>query len=277
MSENHAPRKAAGYLHGYSREEQDRLYHQARFMEPFIYDTVDFSQQAKVIEIGCGVGAQTRILLDRFPHLQVHGVDLSAEQLGRAREYLAPELRSGRAELTQVDASGLPFPDGSFDGAYVCWLLEHVADPVSILKEARRVLRRAGVIYCSEVLNATLYLNPYSPATLKYWFEFNDHQWSLGGDPYSGAKLGNHLLAAGFDRIETRLKTHHFDNRDVARRSEAIDYWTRLLLSGAPELLRAGKITQANIDAMTSELETLKTHPDAVLFFGWMQARAVRY
>ena len=265
---------ARGYLHGFTSEEQDRLYRQAQFLEQSVYENVDFSGVAKLIEIGCGVGAQTEILLRRFPNMAIQGVDFSHDQVSRAREHLKEAIRAGRAQITQGDAMKLPFERNSFDGAFVCWLLEHVKDPVGILREARRVLRAGSPIYCGEVLNATFYLHPYSPATLQYWFAYNDHQWNLGGDPFIGAKLANLLLAAGYQNVTTRVKVHHYDNRMPKRRAEFIEYWTRLLLSGAPSLIEAKKVTPALVSAMEKELRRLKTDRDSVFFYSWIQARA---
>ena len=49
------------YLHGFSSEEQDRLRRQARFGEHTIYQDVNFSRVKNLLEVGCGVGAQSEI------------------------------------------------------------------------------------------------------------------------------------------------------------------------------------------------------------------------
>jgi ubiquinone/menaquinone biosynthesis C-methylase UbiE len=261
-----------GYLHGYSVEEQDRLYKQARFLEKTIYENVDFSKQKEILEVGCGTGAQTEILLRRFPHLHIQGIDMSEAQIHRARTHLAHEF--SRAKFDQGDASHLPYSENSFDGAFICWMLEHVQNPVAILKEVLRVTCANGVVYCSEVMNATFFVHPYSPATLQYWFQFNDHQWSLKADPFVGAKLANYLIEAGFQNVTTQVKTHHYDNRSPKMRKDFIEYWAELLLSGAPSLLEAGKVTQELVDEMKKELKALVSDHDVVFYYSWVQARA---
>lgn len=262
------------YLHGFSKEEQDRLYRQARFLEPSVYQGVDFTANHRVLEVGCGVGAQTEILLERFPHLHITGVDASSAQLDRARQHLSAAVASGKVEFIQTDAKGIPAADSSFDGAFVCWLLEHVENPVDILTEIHRTLKPGASIYINEVLNATFYLHPYSPATLKYWFEFNDHQWNLKGDPFVGAKLANLLLKADFQNVITAPKVHHYDNRTPKKRAQFIEYWCNLLLSGAPGLIQAGKVTPELVAEMKAELETLRKDPDSVFFYSWIFASA---
>ena len=266
MSEN--------YLHGYSKEEQDRLLYQARFFEQTIFRNVDFSAQTDILEIGCGVGAQSEILLRRFPHIRLTAVDASESQLERARSHLKKGLESGRVTFQQARAEKLPFESNRFDGVFIAWLLEHVKTPLDVLKEAHRVMRPDAILLANEVLNATFFLEPYSPATQKYWFEFNDHQWTSGGDPFVGAKLGNLLIQAGFRDIQTRPITVHYDHRTPKRRAEFIEFWRDLLLSGSPGLIQAGRVTPDLVNEMKAELSRVAHDPQAVIFFSWIQATA---
>jgi ubiquinone/menaquinone biosynthesis C-methylase UbiE len=261
-----------GYLHGFTQDEQNRLYEQARFLAPSVFEPVNFSRHTNVLEVGCGVGAQTEILLTRFPNLRVTGFDASPVQIERAQQHFAslPKTISERVTFEVADALHLPYPDDVFDGGFICWFLEHVQDPIGILNEVRRVLRAGADVHVNEVLNAT----PYSPATQQYWLAFNDHQWNLGGDPFVGAKLANYLMRAGFQNITTDLGIHHYDNRTPKRRAAFIAFWTRLLLSGAPQLITAGRVTQETVRTMTEELERLKNDPDAAFFYTFVRAHA---
>ena len=136
------PDRPAGYLHGFTSEEQDRLMRQARQLEPAIHDRLPFRRARSLLEVGCGVGAQTSILLRYFPDLKVTGVDRSPENLARARDNLAHcAWASERYEFVEGDAATLPFEASSYDAAFLCWILEHVADPARVLSEVRRVLR----------------------------------------------------------------------------------------------------------------------------------------
>jgi ubiquinone/menaquinone biosynthesis C-methylase UbiE len=255
---------ADGYIHGFTKEEQDRLYKQARVHEEIIFSKIDFSSCKDLLEVGSGVGAQAKI----------ECVDASSTQVARAKEALKDAVASGKVNIQEGDALHLPFTENRFDGAFVCWLLEHVQNPVAILQEIQRVLRSGGIIYCNEVFNASFYLHPYSPATLKFWMEFNDQQWSLKGDPFVGGKLANYLIKAGYQNITTHVLTHQYDNRMPKKRASFIDYWTNLLLSGATSLIQAGRVTDEIVKNMTSELQALKSDPDAVIFYSWILARA---
>ena len=265
----------SGYVHGFTRAEQDRLYRQARFLEARVHEGLPLGRARNLLEVGCGVGAQTDILLRRHPDLHVTGLDASPTNLARAKRHLARlPWAKGRARFEQGDAGSMPFAKDSFDSAFLCWILEHVADPLQVVSETRRVLRPGAPIVCTEVLNATFFLDPYSPHTQTFWMAFNDHQLELGGDPFVGAKLGNLLQTVGCRDIVTQVRPIHLDNRSPGERAEFIAYWTELLLSGAPGLVAAGKVSEETVEGMTSELHQVAHDPDAVFFYAFVQAWA---
>ncbi|MFC3550918.1 class I SAM-dependent methyltransferase [Lysobacter cavernae] len=266
------------YLHGFSATEQVRLMKQARLAESTIFHDIDYSGARRLLEVGSGVGAQTEILLRRFPDLHTTCVDLNEAQLGAARANLEsmPWLE-GRYSLQQADATELPFEPRSFDAAFLCWVLEHVPSPARVLNEVRRVLAPGAPVYITEVMNSSFLLDPYSPNVWRYWMAFNDFQYDSGGDPFVGAKLGNLLLAGGFRDVTTQVKTFYFDNREPARRKTMIAFWEELLLSAADQLLATGKVTADVVDGMRREMHQVQNDPDAVFFYAFVQARATVY
>jgi ubiquinone/menaquinone biosynthesis C-methylase UbiE len=266
------------YIHGFSHEEQSRLVRQARMFESTLFSHIDYSDTTHLLEVGCGVGAQTEILLRRFPDLHVTGVDRSPAQLAVAERNLSGKAWcESRFALRQADAADLPFTDRSFDAAYLCWVLEHVPSPTRVLSEVRRVLAPGAVVYVTEVLNASFFLDPYSPNLLRYWMAFNDHQYDSGGDPFIGAKLGNLLLAGGYHDVRTEVKSVHLDNRQPGRRKQMIEFWEELLLSAADQLIDAGKTDATTVEGMRNELQAVRNDPNAVFFFAFVQARATVY
>ncbi len=266
------------YLHGFSPTEQARLVKQARLAESTIFHDIDYSGVRRLLEVGSGVGAQTEILLRRFPDLHATCVDLNEAQLGAARANLAgmPWL-DGRYALHRADATNLPFEARSFDAAFLCWVLEHVPSPARVLNEVRRVLAPGAPVYITEVMNSSFLLDPYSPNVWRYWMAFNDFQYDSGGDPFVGAKLGNLLLAGGFRDVTTQVKTFYFDNREPARRKTMIAFWEELLLSACDQLIAAGKVTPEIVEGMRREMHQVQNDPDAVFFYAFVQARATVY
>lgn len=266
------------YLHGFSATEQARLRRQARIAETTIFRNIDYTGVRQLLEVGSGVGAQTEILLRRFPDLHATCVDLNPSQLDAARANLgAMPWLDGRYTLHQADATDLPFEPRTFDAAFLCWVLEHVPSPARVLSEVRRVLAPGAPVYITEVMNASFLLDPYSPNVWKYWMAFNDFQIEHGGDPFVGAKLGNLLLAGGFRDVTTEIKTFHLDNREPGRRKVMIAFWEELMLSAADQLLAADRVTEAVVDGMRREMREVQNDPDAVFFYSFVQARAMVY
>lgn len=266
------------YIHGFSGTEQERLRKQARFSEQIVYRDIDFSGAERVLEVGCGVGAQTEVLLRRFPNIQITGIDFSEAQLAAARANLATlPYAQDRHELQHMDATAMSFKSRSFDGAFLCWVLEHVPNPMRVLSEVRRVLQPGARVYITEVLNSSFFLDPYSPNLHKYWMAFNDYQLEVGGDPFVGAKLGNMLLALGYHDVRTEVKTWHLDNRLPDKRQEIIAYWTELLLSAAEQLIEKTDVTPELVEKMTEELHRVQSDPNAVFFYSFVQATATVY
>ncbi len=274
------PQTPTGYLHGYSDDERERLHFQARFLEPVLHDRLPYRRRRRLLEVGSGVGAQTEILLRHFPDLHVTGVEINDEQLAESRRFLPTVPWASDADgkprytLVKGDATKLELEPASFDGAFLCWVLEHVGDPARVLSEVRRMLAPGSPVVCSEVLNATFFIDPYSPDTLRYWTAFNEHQLALGGDPFVGAKLGNLLQSVGFRDVVTEVKSFHLDNRDPVERADFLAYWSDLLLSGAPALLGTKRVSEETVEGMRSELARVARDPNSVFFYAFIQARA---
>ncbi len=263
------------YLHGFSEEEQERLRQQARFTEHVVYRDIDFSKAESILEVGCGVGAQSEILLRRFPDIQLTGIDFNAKQLAAAKSYLKTiPYAEKRYQILEMDAMNMSFDSNQFDGAYLCWVLEHVPDPLRALSEVRRVLRPGSKVYIREVMNSTFFIDPYSPNVWKYWMAFNDFQYDHAGDPFVGAKLGNMLMSLGFHQIKTKMFSWHLDNRYPARRKEMFDYWLTLMTSGADQLKKSKYVDEETVQAAIKEMNEVKNNPNGVFMYSFMRAEA---
>lgn len=98
--------------------------------------TRHFSPDARLLDVGCG-GAW---LGDHFDDYT--GIDVSPEAVEAARS-------RGRQVLLVDGEEPLPFEEASFDGVVLKDVLEHVANPVAVVREVRRVLRPGGRVFAS--------------------------------------------------------------------------------------------------------------------------------
>jgi ubiquinone/menaquinone biosynthesis C-methylase UbiE len=94
------------------------------------------------LDIGCGTGELTRVILDRCQPSAVTGVDPSGPFLALAVERTADR----RAEFREGDAQALPFEDGLFDACVSGLVLNFVPEPKRGVSEMARVTRGGGTV-----------------------------------------------------------------------------------------------------------------------------------
>lgn len=93
------------------------------------------------VDIGCGNGAFTQLLVERCAPVAIEGVDPSEGQLAFARERLAKSV----AKFRQGDAMALPFADGTFDAAVMALVVFFIPEPPRGVAEMARVVRPGGL------------------------------------------------------------------------------------------------------------------------------------
>lgn len=94
------------------------------------------------IDVGCGNGAFTELLVERCAPAEVQGIDPSEGQLAFARTRSAARL----AVFQQGDALALPFPSDKFDAAVMALVIFFVSDPAKAIAEMARVVRPRGLV-----------------------------------------------------------------------------------------------------------------------------------
>lgn len=262
------------YIHGYTATEQERLREQALVIERPIYGYIDFSKVRDLLEIGSGVGAQTEVLLRRFPNLSITGVEYEALQIKKAQENMvALGYGPEKVKFIQQDATKLHL-DKTFDAAFICWVLEHIPDPVRVLISMKPFLKPGAMVSVTEVFNSSFYTYPYLPAVMDYWEIYNQYQVTIGGDPQVGAKLGALLDEAGYKDIELRSGGFHLDKRKPEEKKTVFTYWKNLMSSGAPSLIQEGLITEKDFKAMQEAMDSLKEMPESIFYYRFIQATA---
>src|SRR6058998_125301 len=95
-----------------------------------------------VLEVGIGTGLN----LPLYPAAcRLTGIDLSGEMLDKAVERVQ-NLAMPNVTLKVMDATSMDFGDNEFDKAVATYVISAVPDPVSVLREVRRVVRPGGTI-----------------------------------------------------------------------------------------------------------------------------------
>ncbi|MET0646546.1 MAG: class I SAM-dependent methyltransferase [Pyrinomonadaceae bacterium] len=94
------------------------------------------------LDVGCGNGAFTEMLVERCAPASVQGIDPSEGQLAYARARPAARV----AQFRQGDAMALPFPDDTFDAAVMPLVIFFVPDPAQGVAEMARVVCTGGAV-----------------------------------------------------------------------------------------------------------------------------------
>jgi 2-polyprenyl-3-methyl-5-hydroxy-6-metoxy-1,4-benzoquinol methylase len=254
------------YVHGYAAEERERLVAQAEhWRDDLILPGTKLRSGMRLLEVGCGVGAVLGILGTAFPGVELAGVDYEERQIEAARTHLS---RLGfQADLRRADAVDLPWGDGSFEHVWMMWLLEHVADPVAALREARRVLVPDGELTAIEVDYNSVWASPSSDA-LEALFALVAGAMDANGRSDAGARLEGWLVDAGYASVDPGERGLAYSGDDLVRQ---IPYVAAVVESTLATLLDAGDVPTA-VETGLDEMRALPDTPDAAL--GWVVHKA---
>jgi ubiquinone/menaquinone biosynthesis C-methylase UbiE len=180
-----------------------------------------FPPGMKWIDVCCGSGMVTEAIVERSAPASVVGVDASAEQISFAREHRAyPHV-----SFEIADATGLPFPDSSFDAA-VCGLgLNYIPNPALALQEFRRVVRSGGTVavYVWDYAQGARFLREFWDAAIAVDSEAASFDQAQRFPMCMQEELRSLFEQAKFEDIDVRALDV------VTRFTDFDDYWEPLL------------------------------------------------
>jgi ubiquinone/menaquinone biosynthesis C-methylase UbiE len=199
------------YVHGYSEREALRLSEQAETLERLLHHDTRYLSGAKVLEAGCGIGAQTLILAKNSPEAEITSVDISSESLVKARENVKKEGIKNVSFL-QADIFSLPFGEESFDHIFVCFVLEHLQNPAEALKNLKRVLKPGGTMTVVEGDHGSCYFYPEGENAVEAWSCLIRVQERVKGNSLIGRQLYPLLQASGFGEVKVEPRMVYIDS-----------------------------------------------------------------
>ncbi|MGV9453758.1 class I SAM-dependent methyltransferase [Streptomyces sp. NPDC003635] len=176
------------------------------------------SPPSKIVDLGCGTGAGTFALLDRFPQAHVTAVDASAAHLKRLRDKAVARGVEARVRTVQADLDADDWPDlGTPDLVWASAAMHHMARPDSALRAVHRLLSPTGLLAVVELSGQPRFLPETAPEERpgleERCHEAADHLHSAHV-PHRGADWGPKLTEAGFTVEGERTITVHIDGSD---------------------------------------------------------------
>lgn len=153
---------------------------------------VSIVENAGILDVGCGGGANIARLLRRTPKGKVTGIDYSPVSVKKSREVNVKAIAAGRCQVVEGSAAALPFEEGSFDLVTAFETVYFWPQIEKCFAGVRRTLKEGGIFV---IVNEDDGLSG------------NNDKWEKlidGMHTYTPDELRTHLSAAGFRDIAVR-------------------------------------------------------------------------
>ncbi|WP_214020215.1 class I SAM-dependent methyltransferase [Methanoculleus sp.] len=218
------------YVHGYTEREAERLSDQAQTLTGLLHDDTRYPVESRVLEAGCGTGAQTVILAQNSPKARLTSVDISEASLDAAKKRVLEE-RITNITFEAGDIFDLRYEPGSFDHIFLCFILEHLEEPRRALECLRPLLREGGTITAIEGDHGSAYFHPDSAHARRAIGCLVDLQQEMGGNALIGRELYPLVAGAGYRDVHVSPRMVYVD----ASRPDLVTGFTRLTFTAMVE------------------------------------------
>ena len=231
------------YIHGYDHRENIRLQDQATSLVDLLHSDTKYPAGSKVLEAGCGVGAQTITLAKNSPDALITSVDISETSLIEARQK-AKAAGVTNVYFEKADIFNLPFVPEFFDHIFVCFVLEHLSRPVQALNALKEYLSEGGTITVIEGDHGSVYFHPESEAAHKAIQCQVELQRRAGGNAMIGRELYPLLNQAGFKSVHVSPRMVYADSS----KPELVEGFTKKTFTAMTEGVREAAIEAGIIE-----------------------------
>lgn len=267
--------KSSAYVHGYSEREAVRLKDQACTLDDIIHHDTIFPQDTLVLEAGCGVGAQTKIIAKKNSATNFISVDISDVSLNEARK-VVKTLNLTNVEFQQADIFNLPFKDETFDSVFICFVLEHLSNPEKALNELKRVLKRGGTMMAIEGDHGSTFFYPDSPKAHKAIDCQVQLQKQNGGNSNIGRELYPLFKGIGLEEISVSPRMIYVD----ASKPNLVDgfiknTFTAMIEGVGDKAIQHGMISERDFQQGIQDLYRT-AEPDGVFSYTFFKGNGVK-
>jgi len=267
------------YLHGTRPHEQKRLARLNTLINRASLRELAPAGARRILEVGSGLGQFARDMArSAGPGARVLGIERSREQIQGAVRAARLAGESRLVAWRRGDALSLPLRRGewgSFDVAHTRFLLEHVPDPLRVVRAMVRAVRPGGRIVLEDDDHDVIRLWPEPAGFTPLWRAYIRSFDRLGNDPAVGRRLVSLLYEAG---ARPRRNTWIFfgscsgspDFKAYVENAVGVVCGARQAIVGG------GLLPAASFDAAIAAFDSWKHRPDAALWFAIAWAEGVR-
>jgi ubiquinone/menaquinone biosynthesis C-methylase UbiE len=276
---NSTANRDAHYLHGTAPDEQDRLGLMNRLLNENSLREMALAVGERVLDVGSGLGQLSREMARQVGSSgAVLGIERSAEQIAVARRLAAQVGEERLVEFREGAADRLPLAAaewGTFDVAHARFLLEHVPEPVAVVREMVRAVRPGGRIILEDDPHDTLRLWPEPAGFGHLWSAYTRTYDRVGNDPFVGHRLVALLVQAGAQ--PTRIAWPFFGacGGQPELLAGYVDNLVRILEGVREPILALGEFEVATFDACLQAVRDWGRRPDAAFWYAvsWAEGR----
>jgi len=266
------------YIHGTSSGEQQRL----TLLNTVLLNEACLREMSilggeKILDVGSGLGQFSRAMA-RTAKTVVLGIERSEEQIEEARRQAKADHEEGLVEFRKGDARQLPLREdewGTFDVAWTRFVLEHVPDPLNVVRQMVRAVRKGGRIVLADDDHDILRLYPVIPEFADLWNAYMQTYSALGNDPIIGRKLVSLLHEAGATPVRNTWIFFGSCSGDE-RFNIYVDNLIGVIAGAKEQMVRQGLFEEKRFDQVIAFFKSWRKQPDASLWYAVSWAEGVR-
>jgi ubiquinone/menaquinone biosynthesis C-methylase UbiE len=256
------------YLHGTAPEEQGRLTLLNGLLNDAALRMMELRGGERILDVGCGLAQLTRAMA-RASGKTVVGIERSPEQLSEAKKLAAQDREDYLIDLRQGNATALPLRQqewGTFDIVHTRFLLEHVQDPLAVVRMMVEAVRPGGKLILQDDDHDVMRIFPEPDGFYNLWDAYMKTYDKVGNDPKVGRRLVQLLQQSG--AVPNRNHWLFFGScSGHPHFSHYVNNLRGVIESGKDAILAANLLSASDYESAMKSLKKWEVRLDAALWY----------
>jgi SAM-dependent methyltransferase len=256
------------YLHGTAPQEQGRLSLLNDLLNDSALRMMELRGGERILDVGCGLAQLTRSMA-RVSGTTVVGIERSPEQLSEAKRLAKQDREEHLIDLRQGNATALPLRRqewGTFDIVHTRFLLEHVQDPVAVVRMMVEAARPEGKLILQDDDHDVFRIFPEPEGFYDLWNAYMKTYDKVGNDPKVGRRLVQLLHESGANPC----RNHWLFFGSCSGHPHFPHYVNNLLgviESGKNAILSGDLLSTSTYESAIMSLKKWQERPDSALWY----------